>query len=230
MMNFLRVVFLLGIVLGAPLLSRAADGNAFTSAASSAAFNASIMSLLKDLKPETQQWTFVGGTTAHWRCLLHRKFTYIFSLDVAYDAKTGAFENLKPELSQLKRFIADSESDTRGRLILENNTSGLPAVLILMGRGASVRFQIHHPLHDIVFTPADRQWTYLYSGAPVLFAQLPEIKRAQDDAAVGGVARSAVRVSATGNPKTYFDCTFTAEGGKMLKVRVEGKDVKTLSE
>jgi len=51
------------------------------------------------------------------------------------------------------------------------------------------------------------------------FAALPEIKRAQSDPAVRAFigAASAVRVAATGNPKTFFDCSFLAENGKTLR-------------
>ena len=135
---------------------------------------------------------------------------------------------------QLKQFVAAAESNEHGRLILENNTSGLPAFLILTGRGAASKrkYNIHHPMHDVTFSPADQQWSYTYSGELIMFARLPEIKRAQSDPAVRAFlvgATSPVRVTASGGPKTFFDCSFLREDGKFLKVRVAGKNVTTLT-
>jgi len=56
----------------------------------------------------------LAGKGFHWDCVLHRKFTYAFSLDAACDPATNQLENVKPELSGLKSFLAAAESDTRG--------------------------------------------------------------------------------------------------------------------
>jgi hypothetical protein len=223
-------IILIGMALLSSRGASAADNSRV--ATSSAAFVSAIVTPLKGLKPETRDLSRLPDQAFRWQATLHRKFSYSFSLDVAVDSETGQLEDLRAELSQLKKFIASAESDTRGRLILENNSSGLPALLILTGRGPDARYQIHHPMHDIIFTPVDKRWSYAYSGALPKFGALPEIRRAQSDPSVrdfvAGLA-APVRVAATGSPQTFFDCSFFAEGGKVLKVRVDQKSVKTLS-
>ena len=229
---FFRRFFILAPILLASALTHAGNDTRFAQESSTAAFDASMESLLKDLKPVTQQLTFQEGHGFHWECLLQRKFTYKFLLDVGYDTNAKKIEDVSTELRQLKQFVAAAESNEHGRLILENNTSGLPAFLILTGRGASAKYNIHHPMHDVTFTPADQQWGYAYTGELTMFARLPEIKRAQSDPAVRAFlvgATSPVRVTASGGPKTFFDCSFRGEDGKVLKVRVEGKNVTTLT-
>jgi hypothetical protein len=165
--------------------------------------------------------------------MIQRKFPYKFTIDVAVDSAAKRISDVSADLAGIDKFIADAESDTRGRLILENNTSGLPALLIVTGNGPTVRYDIHHPLHDIGYSPSDKSWNYAYAGELKLFERLPEVKRAQSEKTVSEFIASAVppvRVAVSGNPKTFFHCSFLTSGGKRLKVRVEGKNVTTLSE
>ena len=131
------------------------------------------------------------------------------------------------DLNFLRKFAARVESDERGRLMLENNASRLTPLLIVNGQGNALTYTMHLPMNEVAYTPADKKWSYAYSGDTAAFARLPEVKRALADATVArfvGPTASGVHVAAKGGPKTFFDCTF-ARDGKVLKVRVEGKKV-----
>jgi hypothetical protein len=186
-------------------------------------------SVLKDLRPVTVRLGLHDGEDFLWKVRLARRFRYELLLTVAYDAAAKTLEDTQPELRELKKFIASAESDARGRVILQNNTSGLPAEVEMQGHGATAVYHIHHPMHDIAFAVADKRWNYAYSGELATFARFAEIKRALSNANVAafvGVG-TPVRVTVSGGPKTYFDCRFYREDGTSLRVQVEGKNVKT---
>ncbi len=82
------VDFILVSLLSVAALVHAGNDNRFVQESSTAAFNASVASVPGDLKPVTQQLTSQEGHGFHWECLLQRKFTYKFFLDVGYDANT----------------------------------------------------------------------------------------------------------------------------------------------
>lgn len=186
---------------------------------------------LKGLRPQTKRLTFHEGEGFHFDYALKRNFEYLLTLKIAYDENQKKLQNLIPDLIEIKKFITSIEGDFRGRVILENNKSGLPPFIFFEQETDGGRFiHLHHPMHDIRYNRDTKTFDTAYSDDIASVAKLPEIKRLLTDSDVRKFVfeqTEPIQVRVEGNPAAGFSFLFIrVNSGATLKGRLEAREIK----
>lgn len=185
---------------------------------------------LAALSPKLEKLEFFEGSGFQFTCRLRKVFDYSLLSSIPY-SETLKIEDLSPAYKEAAKFIEFMERDQRSRVILLNNTSGQPPMIVLQKLEPDAwTFTLHYPMHDIVWQTNKEGFHYVYLDDWENARALPEIKLLSKQKAVKKFLKEEgrqVRVRGEGNPETGFKVTLTSLSTKRrLTASIHKRKVK----
>ncbi|MBV9080527.1 MAG: hypothetical protein JO102_05350 [Elusimicrobia bacterium] len=180
---------------------------------------------LKALRPVVENLSFDEAIGFHAVYSLKRDFEYQLAAEIPYNPVTKNLMPSRPSFKDTASFIKALEGDSRARVILSNNATGLPNYV--RAEDAANTLSAGYLMNNIKYDRRIGRYDYTYTDELKKLKSLSEVRTLLKDPNVKAFTGGAenFRLKVTGSEKTGFSFVLTGEGDRRLEGTLIGRRV-----